>query len=352
MSSDVPAALALLLQTAAASIPALALASPQDPPPPLPALRKDFLALITLIYAHTTKLSIALNPASPAPSAALSPAKELTALAGTLASNVASFDPQVHGAAIADEVRALAKDILCALRDLASVHLSLHTAAAAPLPPRVKDGAGEEYLVRTGAVHDLITRAQKGLSDSNLTAVKKKWKEHGDTIADALLELDEDATDEEEDEGWDDPELDFGFHAKKKTPEQLKLAVSLRDFLKRVSTLYALIPTLLLRPPSTASNPALEALLVSAPPLATAVDELVSRVYDPEDLAGVRDEFVSALQKLGDAVDAIFAEMKDVPSESETKPVKKGGREWFAVQFGALRENAAQVGNLEESNTS
>jgi len=80
--------------------------------------------------------------------------------------------------------------------------------------------AGNEYLLRTGAVHDIITKARAGgLSTDNLTSVRKIWQQNHDAIDDGLKEISEmiNATNEQveddlEDDGWDE----LGFQSSRK----------------------------------------------------------------------------------------------------------------------------------------
>ena len=79
------------------------------------------------------------------------------------------------------------------------------------------ENTGEDYLVRTGAVHDAVDKARRELPADNLTAVKKRWEADRDLMADSLEEInamleDDDAEendlDGEELDEWD--ELGFG----------------------------------------------------------------------------------------------------------------------------------------------
>lgn len=111
--------------------------------------------------------------------------------------------------------------------------------------------AGEDYLVKTAAIHDIVSRAKSdspsGLSQDNIQAVRKRWNAHGETLSDAVEELDEfiksaeedDDEDEDDDEeqggdgddndGWAEAGFDFGSSNKKKSPEQIKLAQTVSD---------------------------------------------------------------------------------------------------------------------------
>jgi hypothetical protein len=104
------------------------------------------------------------------------------------------------------EVASIAEDVIESVRTLLQIFLENETHG-------VKH-AGNEYLVRTGAVHDLITKARApgGVSEDNLTSVRKKWKEDHDAMDDGLNEIGETIKDaqtsggEEDlvDDGWDE----------------------------------------------------------------------------------------------------------------------------------------------------
>lgn len=202
---------------------------------PLATLRTDFLSILSIIYSNTTKLSIALNPSTPTHSAAVRPLKDLIAHASTLVSNASLFLPSVHGRTLTAEVHSVTKSVLTALEDLARAHLSL----IARVPTKGDATSGTEgYLSKTAIVHELIAQAKaahpRGLSRSNLVAVRKRWLEHSETVSDAeaMLEFeaddDDDDKDSEFDDGWDDPELDLGSDKGEQGPEQKQIAKTVR----------------------------------------------------------------------------------------------------------------------------
>lgn len=92
------------------------------------------------------------------------------------------------------------------------------------------ESAGEDYLVRTGAVHDLVEKARRDLPADNLAAVKLRWKADRGMLEDAMEEINimieesgqggEEEPDELNDE-WD--ELGFGA-SKKMSDVELELA--------------------------------------------------------------------------------------------------------------------------------
>jgi hypothetical protein len=240
LSSVVQALLTLLSSTSADAITLLR-PTPDAPNLPLSTLHADFISLLSLLYSNTTKISIALNPSSPTYSAAITPLKDLITHTSTLASNASLFLPNVHGRILTAEVHSITKSVLTALQELAHAHLSLLTK---PTTHTHKDATissssrNDEYLAKTGVVHELITQAKaehqpQGLSKTNLIAVRKRWREQSEIIADAVSTLEIEASpspDDEEDDlddGWDDPELDLGDPGKQ-SPEQIELAKKVR----------------------------------------------------------------------------------------------------------------------------
>ena len=232
-SASVQASLTLLAQTCALSIAAIRTKSPTQQLP-FSSLRTDFISLLSVIYSNSTKLSIALNPSNPTYSAAAIPLKDLITHSSTLASNASSFLPNVHGRALTAEVHSTATDVLTALQDLSHAHLSLLIKSAskddAAIPTSKK--ASDTYLAKTGVVHELITQAKadhpEGLSRTNLIAVRKRWSENLDLVADAaaILEIEADPPDDDDDDfddGWGD-DSDPG----KQSPEQVELAKKVR----------------------------------------------------------------------------------------------------------------------------
>jgi len=244
-ASSVQASLTLLAQTCALSIAAIRTNSAAQQLP-LSSLRTDFLSLLSVIYSNTTKISIALNPSNPAYSATAIPLKDLITHSSTLASNASSFLLNIHGRALTAEVHSTAIDVLTALQELAHAHLSLIKSAS-------KDDAAitnykvtnDTYLAKTGVVHELITQAKadhpQGLSRTNLIAVRKRWREHSDLVADAaaVLEIEADPPDDDDDDENDHDDFDDGWgdlsDPGKQSPEQVELAKKVRAFTLPIS---------------------------------------------------------------------------------------------------------------------
>jgi hypothetical protein len=217
---------------------------PDAPELPLSSLHTDFISLLSLIYSNTTKLSIALNPSTPTYSAALTPLKDLITHSSTLVSNASSFLPNVHGRALTAEIHSTTKSVLTALQELAHAHLSLlaHPASkndAVAASRSSSEDKRDAYLAKTAVVHELITQAKaedhpQGLSRTNLIAVRRRWREHSEIIADAAatLETEISSADDEDDgddfnDDWDDPDLGLTMPGKL-SPEQVELAKTVR----------------------------------------------------------------------------------------------------------------------------
>lgn len=91
------------------------------------------------------------------------------------------------------------------------------------------DDDGDDYLVRTGTVHDTIEKARRDLPPNNTAAVKQRWKADKGMLEDSLEEINgmvEDDHRGEDDFGGDDlddqwDELGFG-SAKKMSETELE----------------------------------------------------------------------------------------------------------------------------------
>lgn len=193
-------------------------------------LHKDFLSLLALIYAHTTKLSLTLKPPSPAYKASFAPLKDISDQISALSHCVCLFAPD-HGITLLREVVSVAEDVIQSVRALLRTFLENET--------RGVEHAGNEYLVRTGAAHDLITKARAtgGISADNVASVRKRWKQDHDAMEDGLGEINEminnaqasDKNTEEdfEDDGWDELGLSSTKKMDQKELERTKKVVCL-----------------------------------------------------------------------------------------------------------------------------
>ncbi|TFK80740.1 hypothetical protein K466DRAFT_558774 [Polyporus arcularius HHB13444] len=287
MSSDLETALAALRalrDTCSAAIDALqqpfsdTQISLLDSRPTCTVLSKDFQSLLTLIYTSTTKVTLVLRPSAPAPSAALAPIKDLGTSITSFATCATLFD--LHGATLASDARSMAREVCEAVRALASTFV---------------DSAGEDYLVRTGTVHDLVEKARRDLPVDNLAAVKKRWKADRDMMGDSLEEINamlEDAgegKDEAESDEFDDEWDELGFGASKKMSDAEIERTKKVQPLVRFATLYhkRVVPDVLNGLSSSVESSeglhsALDALPSRSHAVVLALEEVVATLYAPQ----------------------------------------------------------------------
>jgi len=182
----------------------------------LSVLRNDLLSLLSLIYNAATKLSLSLKPSSPTYSAALPLLEDMDKHIAALLHCTRLFKADSFGAALRQEVIDLAGDVFEAAKSLLNSFSSTEVTNS-----RTGQGkAGEEYMIRTASLHAIIDRARSsnGLSDSNLSAVRKAWVQHRSSLEDGLQELTEmieeagteNAQKDDFEDGWDELGLDSG----------------------------------------------------------------------------------------------------------------------------------------------
>lgn len=190
-------------------------------------LHKDLLSLLSLIHGSTTKLSLSLKPSSPTYNASLTPLKDLSDQISALSHCVRLFSHD-FGITLIQEVESVADDIIQSVRALCQTFLDIEANNTRTSTGR----AGDEYMVRTGAVHDLINKARSpgGLPADNLSAVRKILTRDHASLEDALNEIGEMASntqasssedmDDMEDDGW----AELGLESKKLDAAELERA--------------------------------------------------------------------------------------------------------------------------------
>jgi cyclin-D1-binding protein 1 len=176
----------------------------QDSAPPLPVLRKDLASILTLIHNLTTKISLALCASEPAYTASIAPLQDLLKYVSSLTTCATLFD--AHGETMAEDIRNGSRGVL--------ENLQVFSVALGSIVER-GDEAGEDYLVRTGAVHESIDVFRRGIPEYNVTAVHHRWTKDYSMLEDSLAEVgdmvesngcedDEDDLDEEFGDEWDE----------------------------------------------------------------------------------------------------------------------------------------------------
>ncbi|RPD66363.1 hypothetical protein L226DRAFT_500670 [Lentinus tigrinus ALCF2SS1-7] len=305
-SSDLDKALAalrVLRDTCSAAIDALqqpfsdTQVSLLDSTPTCAVLYKDYQSLLTLIYTSTTKVTLVLRPSAPAPSAALAPIKDLGTSITSFATCATLFD--LHGVTLASDARSLARQVCEAVRALASMFV---------------DSAGEDYLVRTGTVHDVVEKARRDLPADNIAAVKKRWKADRDMIGDSLDEINamledaEEGEDEAEGGDLDDEWEELGFGTSKKMSEAERECTKKVQPLVRFATLYhkRVVPDVLNGLSTSAEglealNSGLDALPSRSHAVVLAVEEVVATLYAPQKppaLAAATSSLAEAIRQI------------------------------------------------------
>lgn len=164
------------------------------------SLRTDLLALLRLIYSHSTRLSLSLKPPPTIP-AAIKVLGDLDADLSRLVACASCVSEKDSGVALRKEVVWCVQEVVEAAQGLVECF------GAGNL-----DAEDKTYLMKTGALHASIDRIGKDLSVDNRAAVVKLWKSNDASLQDALEECKEmtsgndgdEEEEEDEDDGWDE----------------------------------------------------------------------------------------------------------------------------------------------------
>ncbi|KAL0581753.1 hypothetical protein V5O48_000335 [Marasmius crinis-equi] len=251
-----------------------------DPRPSLAVIHKDFISLLSLIYASTTKLALVLKPSSPTYSAAVTPLNDLIKHISALSHCVKLFSPDEDGSVLTQEASDVATGVIEAMK--------------AFLKALSEAGQSGEYLVRVGTIHDLIetARSSSGLSKDNISAVRKKWIEDTEPLEDGVRELKElidNAGDDEGDDGWDELGLEPDVPLSEKEADRaskVHLVLRLSALLhKKISS------DILGHSPDTniPSYPVLDQMPSLSRTLLSVADELIAAAHSPQDCSALRD---------------------------------------------------------------
>ncbi|KAF8844967.1 hypothetical protein BDN67DRAFT_942534 [Paxillus ammoniavirescens] len=348
------------------------LATPQTTD--LSVILKDLDSLLALIYNLATKLSLALKPSSPTYSASFPLLQDLAKHTSGVVHCMGLLQEDLHGATLIKNVTSRVKEIIEALRALIQTFLN-HAARG----PQIADSraSGEEYLVRTGTLHDLITNAKgpsSGIPKDNQTAVCQLWKSDKESLEDNFQEVDRMIKEAERgdgdgdmgdnlDDGWDELGID---DSAKMDKDELARAKNVHQILRLTTLLHKRILLDLLASPAPAPVSAFDDLLVQSNFLLTTSDELVSTLYTPQDPSSVRQETMalarvaaklhsqvailfSATDELEKQLSALDIESSAFTPAPTTQPSKKkADKKWFETCFDQI---AKLCGTLSESLT-
>ncbi|KAF9500871.1 hypothetical protein BDN71DRAFT_1439738 [Pleurotus eryngii] len=303
MASDKQKALTALTLLRATCSDALTLLSDGDGPvqkpdeqPTLVIIQKDLSSLLSLIYEAATKLALSLKPSSPTYSASLTPIREISERVAAVAHCVLFIDPNLHGATLFKEAVETVKDVIEATSSLADAFL----AAASTPNPR------DEYLSRTGTVHELAEKA-KNLSLSNVLAVQKRWKQDRASLDDAVSELHDMLEQAEADDGaeqldadFDDGWAEFGIGSDKKLEvDELARAKKAYTFLRYTSLLHKrVLQDILTTQESNTDNPSpsvYDGMCNASATLLICADDFVAALYGPHEPTHIKEELDTLL---------------------------------------------------------
>ncbi|KAF7976299.1 hypothetical protein HWV62_5814 [Athelia sp. TMB] len=292
--------------------------------------------------------ALTLKPSGPSYPAALVPLKDLTTNTAALSHCARLFDGDAHGCTLSKEVITTVRDVIEAVRALIQTFLALQSHAGTGTGQ-----AGEEYMVRTAGVHDLIDKAKgpNGLSKDNMGAVRKVWTQDRGSLEDGFREVGEmieEAEEEGGDEAEDDDEDDGGWgelglgHSVKMTGDELERTKRVHSLL-RLSTLLhkRVLLDLLVPSPTPPPNPALDALLIHSSSLLAASDDLVATLYTPQNPISVRKElvvFIDTVRSMQSGIQSAFFPIETYMAALSVEKDKEGNssaakgkdpRKWF-----------------------
>ncbi|KAG5641286.1 hypothetical protein DXG03_005577 [Asterophora parasitica] len=367
------ASLKVGVQTCLAALDLISSSSPGSDNPDPSVLYKDFISILSLLHGSTTKLSLALKPASPTYSASLTPLKDISEQISAAAHCVHLFEP-THGLTFIQEITLVTKDVIQSVKSLLQTFIDVEASGN-----RTSTGkAGDEYLVRVGAIHDIINNARSGLSKDNIASVQKKLAQDHESLEDGLHEVgemvsDHDSADRTPDDEWDDDDGwgELGIDSKKRMDadelERARKVISIitgyffddlmvyqvHTILRMSTLLHKRIRKDILSPPSTSplKLPShiiehLDTLPPHSSALLVASDDLVSTLYAPQNPSNVSAElasFTDVVNALRSTILVILqeptlAEHMEAMSLQGTGASKRDPRKWFETCFSQIQK--------------
>ncbi|PIL24203.1 hypothetical protein GSI_13956 [Ganoderma sinense ZZ0214-1] len=238
-----------------------------------------------------------------------------------------------------------------------------------------EDG-GDDYLVRTGTVHDRIEKARRELPADNVSAVKKRWKADKGMLEDSLEEIssmvevdhqgEDDLDGDELDDEWD--ELGFG-SAKTLSEAELERTKKIQPIARFVTLFHkrvvpdVLVPLSSSPPDPNGLNQALDALPPLSNSVVVAMEELVAALYAPQKLNPLAASVVSLVEAIRTVHASIATDLMLSPLNLEKdmsalsiNGAKDGGekktkdpRKWFDSCLAQIDKSAKAVGELLNS---
>ncbi|KAJ6502551.1 hypothetical protein C8R45DRAFT_924883 [Mycena sanguinolenta] len=326
--------------------------APQEPTSEsLKVLHKDLVSLTSLLYAATTKLSLALKPSNPTYSASLTPLKDLADNLSALFHCSNLFIPEVHGATLVREVQTLVRDAIESIKALVQTFLDIETSDS-----RQGSGqAGDEYMVRTATVHNVLASARV-LSSNNLRAVRKRWSEDAASLDDGFREAadmieeaestEDDFDDGEEfDDGWGD--IGIG-KSQKLNSEELDRSKKVHGILQLAQLMHTrILGDILATSQKAPNNSVLDSLSLLSHELLAASDELVSTLYAPQDPDRLKTELYAYRKIISDFQACLAKKPEALETQLQNLSLAPDGEsKWFDTCFVQLSK---VMDDLEDS---
>lgn len=262
-------------------------------------LRKDTISIQKMIYTNTTRLSLVLGKSPPSYKAALEPINDLSTEVGQLLSCISLFSSGI----LRQEVFWAADGTVQALFSLAKHFVDKCS----------KDIVDEEYLAKTGAVHEAVRKAEE-VSRDEYAAFVKSWKLNGEALKDSLDEvnqmLEEKGTVDDESGIKDDWDEILGGSTTKLSDKEMERVKKLYP-LFRFTTLFHdkllsnYIPHIKYSEDSEETTLPLRSLITFSNSLLVANDDLASALYAPQDMDNI-NECIDLVKELVNDFDADF----------------------------------------------
>ncbi|KAG8908512.1 hypothetical protein FRB99_005872 [Tulasnella sp. 403] len=319
--------------------------SPSSSQPPgsheLSAVHSDFVALLTLVYSHVTRVGISFKPP-------ISSDAAIKTVGDT--SNEIS---RLTSCALAVPVpagRTLRKEFIWAAQEVIESVQGLVTGLLG------NDAETDEYLRKVGSVHEVIEKTKTSLPATNRAAVEKLWNSNSESLDDALRECqetvdqavlkngDDSDSGESDDFGWDDGEQ------ARMSIEEIERANNIYPFLKLTTVLHRR----LIKHYSSLvdlSNAELDNKLMFSTNLVAGFDDLVSSLMPTQEEDAIKAE----MHTIVDLVHSIKGEF-DVESVTRDlgasalgeAPGSSGdtltSRKWFQICFEQIDKAARNTG--------
>ncbi|KAL4254061.1 Cyclin-D1-binding protein 1-like protein [Abortiporus biennis] len=301
---------------------------------PTNVLRKDYLSLLTLIYTTCTKVALTLRPAEPAHRAAIPCIQDLVKHVSAITTCATLFEG--NGKTLAEDVKRYTKDVFESVNSFSRTFTSILENNS---PSSSSATTGEEYLLRTGAVHAVVEKARQELPENNASAVKRRWSQDRemleDSYADVTSMVEDSGLGDEEDEDFQDELDELGLGSSKKmSEEELERTRKIQPLLRIIVLLHKRVLLDVLKPASQSTsletNPSLDALPSQSHSLLLTVEDLVAALYAPQKVSSIHaalESLVHNTRQLRSTLleGKLLPEVKEQSLEQQMAGVSIGG---------------------------